>query len=58
MTAKVGRGRLEGGGIEQKWKRTHGHAQQCGDLQGWRECIRGLNGNRKNTIKDLKKENT
>ena len=35
-----------------------GHAQQCGDLQGWRECIRGLNGNRKNTIKDLKKENT
>ena len=43
-------GRLGGGWIEQKVKRTHGHGQQCGDC--WRVgVIRGLNGNRKNTIK-------
>ena len=29
-----GRGRLRGGGIEQKGKRTHGHEQQCGDCWG------------------------
>ena len=33
MTA--GGGRLGGGGIEQKGKRTHGHGQQCGDC--WEE---------------------
>ena len=51
MTAS---GRLGGGGIEQKGKRTHGHGQQCGD--GWgEEGKRGLNGNGKNiTIKKEK----
>ena len=29
-------GRLEGGGIEQKGKRTHGHGQQYGDCWGER----------------------
>ena len=48
MTAGVGR--LGGGGIDKKGKRTHGHGQQCGDC--WREAvIRGLNGNGKNTVK-------
>ena len=28
------RGRLGGGGIEQKRKRTHGHGQQCGERWG------------------------
>ena len=46
----VSGGRLEGGGIEQKGKRTHGHGQQCGDCWGG-GSIRGLNGNGKNTIK-------
>ena len=32
MAAKVGS--LEGGGIKQKGKRTHGHGQQCGDCWG------------------------
>ena len=41
-------GRLGGGGIEQKGKRTHG--QQCGDCRG-QGNIRGINGNVKNTIK-------
>ena len=36
MTA--GGGRLGGGGIEQKGKRTHGHGQQCGDCGGGRGC--------------------
>ena len=49
MTA-VGEGRLGGGGIEPKGKRTHGHGQQCGDCWGKRS-IRGLNGNGKNTVK-------
>ena len=40
-------GRLEGGGIEQKRKRTHGHGQQCGDCCGEGD-VRGLNGNGKN----------
>ena len=31
MTAS---GRVRGGGIEQKRKRTHGHGQQCGDWWG------------------------
>ena len=48
MTAGVGW--LEGGGIEQKGKRTHGYGQQCGDC--WVEGgERGLNGNGKNIIK-------
>ena len=45
----LGRG-LEGGGIEQKGKRIHGHGQQCGDCRGKRN-IRGINGNGKNKIK-------
>ena len=28
------RGRLGGGGMEQKGKSTHGHGQQCGDCRG------------------------
>ena len=49
MTAS-GVGRLVGGGIEQKGKRTHGHGQQCGDC--WAEGgVRGLNGNKKYTMK-------
>ena len=27
-------GRVEGGRIEQKGERTHGHGQQCGDCVG------------------------
>ena len=46
MTASGG-GRLGGGGIEQKGKRTHGHGQWCGDCWG-EGGIRGLNGNGKN----------
>ena len=45
MTAKCVVGRLEGRGIEQKRKMTHGHGQQCGDC--WGEDIRGLNDNGK-----------
>ena len=41
---------LGGGGIEKKGKRTHGCGPQCGDCGGAR-AIRGLNDNRKNTIK-------
>ena len=45
-----GTGRLRGGGIEQKGKRSHGRGQKCGD--GWGEgVISRLNGNGKNTIK-------
>ena len=44
MTVFVGR--LEGGGIEQKGKRTHVHGQQCGDCGG-HKGIRGINGNEK-----------
>ena len=41
-----GGGRLGGGGIEQKGKRTRGHGQQGGDC--WQEGdIRGINGNGK-----------
>ena len=48
--------RLGGGGIKQKRKRTHEHGQQCGDCRERmgvevEECIRGTNGNGKNTIK-------
>ena len=39
-------GRLRSGRIEQKWKRTQGHGQQCGDYV-WVEGIRELNGNGK-----------
>ena len=36
-------GGLEGGGIEQKGKRTHGHGQQCGDCgEGDERDVRGL----------------
>ena len=49
MTAGVGR--LGGGGMEQKGKRTLGHGQQCGVCWG-KEAIRGLNGNRKKYNKD------
>ena len=38
-----------GGGFEQKGKRTHGHEPQCGDCCA-EEGIRGLIGNRKNTV--------
>ena len=41
-------GKWEGGGIEQKGKRTHGHGQQCGDYRG--QGIKELHGNGKNTI--------
>ena len=45
MTTKW-EGRLNGRGIEQKGKRTHGHGQQCGDC--WKEMgIKGINGNGK-----------
>ena len=49
MTAGGG-GRLEGEGIEQKGKRTHGRGQWCGDCWG-EGGIRGLRGNVKNIIK-------
>ena len=38
--------KLEGGGIGQKGKRTHGHGQQCGDCGG-EEGIMGINANEK-----------
>ena len=38
MTASGG-GMLQGGGIQQKGKSTHGHGQQCGDCGG--EEIKG-----------------
>ena len=45
MTAKGWR-RLQGGGIEQKGKRTQGHGLQCGDCrEEW--DIKELNGNGK-----------
>ena len=51
MTASGGVGRLEGGGMEQKRKRNHGHEQQCGDCWGeWN--IRELKGNVKKYNKD------
>ena len=45
-------GRVRGGGIEQKGKRTHGHEQQRGDYVCG-DSIKALNGNGKNTIKKL-----
>ena len=50
MTAGCG-GRLEGGGVEQKGKRTHGYRQQCGDCRG-EGHIRGPNCNGKIYNKD------
>ena len=42
--------KLEGGGNEQKVKRTHGHGQWCGNC--WRKGdVRGLNDNGTNMIK-------
>ena len=38
------------GGIKQKGKRTHRYGQQCGDCEGG-ECIRGINGDGKSTVK-------
>ena len=32
--ATASKGRLVGGGTEQKGKRTHGYGQQCGDCWG------------------------
>ena len=52
MKSKIiasGRGKLGSGGIEHKGKRIHGHGQQCNNCWG-KGCIRGLNGNGKNTI--------
>ena len=49
MTASGGV-RLACGVIEEKGKRTHGHAKHCDDRWG-EGSIRGLNGNRKYTIK-------
>ena len=43
-------GRLGGGWIKQKGKKTLGHGQQCGDSRG-KGSIREINGNGKNTIK-------
>ena len=43
-------GELEGGGIEQKCKRTCGCGQQCCDCWG-KGDIRGINGDGKNAIK-------
>ena len=45
-------GGLGGGGIEQKGKRMPGQGQQCGDC-GEELCIRKINGNGKNTIKNF-----
>ena len=39
--------------IEPKGKSTYGHGQQCGDW-GEKESLKKLNGNGKNTIKNLK----
>ena len=43
-------GWLEGGGTEQKGKRTHGNGHQCVDCRG-AGGIMGLKGNIKNTIR-------
>ena len=40
----VGGREFEGGGIEQKGKRTHGHEQQCGECKG-EGTYKGTNGN-------------
>ena len=42
-------GGRQGGGIEQKGKRTREHGQQCGGCWG-QESLRGLNSNGKNII--------
>ena len=42
--------RFEGGGIEQKREKIHGHGQHSGDCGG-QGGVRGLNGNGKNIIK-------
>ena len=44
-------GRLGGGGIKQKGKRTHGHIKQCGDFWGGGDISR-INGNGKKCNKD------
>ena len=41
---------MRGEGIEQKGKRTRGHPTDNSVIVGGR-CLRGLNGNGKNTIK-------
>ena len=53
MTAGVGW--LEGGGIEQKGKRTHGYGQQCGDCCG-EAAIGRITGNGKTMIKKSEKK--
>ena len=50
MTASGGREGLS------KKEKTHGHGQQRGDCRG-RGGTRGLNGNGKNTIKIIEKNN-
>ena len=41
-------------GTEQKPKRTHGHGWRCGDCRvEVAEGIRGINGNGKNTLKQM-----
>ena len=52
MTASLGGGEVEGGGIEQRGKRAHGHGQQCGDYLG-AGGIRGLKCNGKKYNKDF-----
>ena len=44
-------GKLRGGRIEQKGKRTHGYGQQCGDFRV-EGSIRGLSGNGRKYNKD------
>lgn len=49
-------GEVRDGVLDQKWKRTHRHEQQCGDCRGrgWvelEELIREISGIGKNTIK-------
>ena len=49
----VGDRRLEGGGTEQKGKKTHGHGQQYSDFWGQGD-LRELKDNVKKYKKDLK----
>ena len=49
LTASWG-GKVRGGGIEQKGKRTQVQGQRCGD-EGGEGNVRGLNSNGKNTVK-------
>lgn len=47
-------GGVRGGGVERKWKKTHGHGQQsCDRGEGH---VRGLNCKGKNTITNKEQE--